>query len=428
MRKTLLLSLLITTILAYCPYGNKPVCGSDNKTYLNLCKLNKSQATLKHEGQCVFKQSATDPSQLVANCTNDFDPVCGIDGVTYGNDCRRQFRGIDLAYRGPCGVEGYDPAIFANKQCTCSYEWHPVCTRNSKINFENLCFIRCIHQLEGSFDACKAPCQCSLDYDPVCSTEGITYDNECQINCAQKTKALNGECESLLFDCDSGCSRSFAPVCAKTPQGEKTMRNKCFASCSGFKVLKEGLCDMDSKDPSKKDATKNAKSSKSIEALCMRCSREIKVHPVCSEDGVTYENECQCACQNGGKCPKYSDGPCPTFDEFKDKCTHCQSVGNDPWCGNDHKTYENLCYMQCNGTAPNHKGKCRNFEAAPRRSFDMRSNASVGARKQSPSVEQLFATIQQLMMHKKSGQHVDRNVIEKLMQDVQYLKNMHHSH
>ena len=136
----------------------------------------------------------------------------------------------------------------------------------------------------------------------------------------------------------------------------------------------------------------------------MRCSREIKVHPVCSEDGVTYENECQCACQNGGKCPKYSDGPCPTFDEFKDKCTHCQSVGNDPWCGNDHKTYENLCYMQCNGTAPNHKGKCRNFDAAPRRSFDMRSNASVGARKQSPSVEQLFATIQQLMMHKKSGQ------------------------
>ena len=84
--------------------------------------------------------------------------------------------------------------------------------------------------------------------------------------------------------------------------------------------------------------------------------------------------------------------------------------------------------MQCNGTAPNHKGKCRNFEAPQRTSFDMRSNASVGAQKQSPSVEQLFATIQQLMMQKKAGQHVDRNVIQKLMQDVQRLKNMHHSH
>ena len=363
--------LLISPLLAFCPYGNEQVCGSDNKTYANLCELNKSTAVLQHSGVCVFKLS-DDQNTLVANCADDFTLVCGVDGVTYGNDCRRRFREIDLAYEGPCGVEGYDAAIFADKICSCSYDWHPVCTRNSHINFENLCFVRCIHQLEGSFDACSAPCECSTEYDPVCSLEGITYDNPCQLECAGGTKHLRGECQSILFDCETGCSRTFAPICG---EDGNTHRNKCFAHCNNVGIAKDGVCDKDSKNPALQKKTDHSKNPKTLQALCQRCSRDIRVNPVCSEDGNTYENECQCACQNNGVCPKYADGPCPNPDMMNEKCSHCKQLDLKPVCGNDYRTYDNLCYLQCNGRALYKKGQCNSFAAPQRSSFDMRTEA-----------------------------------------------------
>ena len=197
MLKTIAILYLATSMACFCPYGNTPVCGKDNITYANLCELNKSTTVKEYEGQCVTKISADDPSLMVANCSDDYLPVCGVDGVTYGNDCRRRFRSIDLAYEGVCGVENYNPEIFKGKVCECSYEWHPVCTRNSNINFENLCFVHCMHQLEGSFDACVSPCNCETGYNPVCSTKGVTYDNSCQLTCAGATEHLKGECQSI---------------------------------------------------------------------------------------------------------------------------------------------------------------------------------------------------------------------------------------
>lgn len=372
MKQVALFSLfLFSPLIAHCPYGNTPVCGSDNKTYPNLCELNKSTASLNHDGVCVFKLSE-DQNTLVANCPDDFSPVCGVDGVTYGNDCRRRFREIDLAYDGPCGVENYDPNIFIDKLCVCSYDWHPVCTRNSNINFENLCFVRCIHQLEGSFDSCAAPCNCSTEYDPVCSLEGVTYDNECQLTCAGGTKHLRGECQSILFDCETGCSRTFAPVCGKD---DTTYRNKCFAYCNNKEIAKDGVCDKDSKNPAKRKKVDHSKDPKALQALCQRCSRQIRIAPVCSEDGLTYENECTCACQNNGVCPKYADGPCPDANMMAEKCTHCKALPFESVCGNDYRTYDNLCYLQCNGKALYKKGNCNSFGPKHQSSFDMRTEA-----------------------------------------------------
>lgn len=420
----LILSLSCPTA-AFCPYGNEPVCGSDNRTYLNLCELNKSSAVLRHTGECAFRFNASNPMELVANCTNDFDPVCGKDGVTYGNECRLRFRGLELAYRGPCGVDNYDPKIFASKMCTCSYEWHPVCTRNSKINFENLCFIRCIHQLEGSFDSCPAPCQCGTEYDPVCSLSGTTYDNECQLTCAGENKHLNGECQSLLFDCDTGCSRTFAPVCGSDL---KTYRNTCYAQCVGAKITSYGVCPHHSKDPAKvKDAQKRSPSEKSVESICARCSRTIKHHPVCSEDGVTYENECQCQCQNKGVCPKYSDGPCPGFHEFQSPCNRCAGAKSDPVCGNDWKTYENICYLQCNRVAFNKKGRCDNFARSRPTVYDARTQNWNSRNNQAAlnyQVERVKRLSQTVLQRVNSGQQVDPNIVRSVLSIMQVLAKM----
>jgi coxsackievirus/adenovirus receptor len=423
MKTILVFSLFLLNVTHQCQLGNSEVCGSDNVTYRNLCELNKSFAVLKHPGRCVVVASADDPNNLVANCTEDFVPVCGKDGVTYGNECRMKFRNIPKSHDGVCGVKEFDQSIFNGKVCNCSYEWHPVCTRNSKVNFENLCFVRCIHQLEGSFDSCKSPCNCDTNYDPVCSTNGLTYDNQCQIDCAMDTKALNGECESILYDCDSGCSKVFAPVCG---EDGKTYRNKCFSTCKNIKAAKDGICDSDSKDPTKKKSSQSSRSSKSIQALCDRCSRQIKMSPVCSEDGVTYENECQCQCQNGGVCPKYADGPCPERQMFEDKCSSCNNHPAQPVCGNDYRTYKNLCELECNRVALYKRGKCDSFGQKHQNSFDMRSNNFAQMTPKKPSVNELKAQanklLQQVSMAKAKGHDINPALISAMMSIIEAAK------
>lgn len=421
---TTLLLFLFSPLIAFCPYGNEQVCGSDNKTYANLCELNKSTAVLQYKGVCVFKLSE-DGTTREANCSSEFTPVCGKDGVTYGNECRMRYWGFELAYEGPCGVENYDPVIFLDKICECSYDWHPVCTKNSNINFESLCFVRCIHQLEGSFDSCSSPCECTTEYDPVCSLNGVTYDNECQLKCVGATKHLRGECQSILFDCDAGCSRVFSPVCGE--DGE-TYRNKCFASCQNKKIAKEGICDKDSRHPALRKKTDHSKSKSALEALCERCSREIRINPVCSEDGVTYENECQCACQNEGVCPKYADGPCPNADMMAEKCTHCKALPLDPVCGNDYRTYDNLCYLQCNGRALYKKGQCNSFGQPQRSSFDMRTekfNNRIPQKKESRNQQlmRIQGMVNQIGSQMANG-NTDPRLVEALANLLQVLQGL----
>jgi coxsackievirus/adenovirus receptor len=423
MKAFLFSTIFLTGISLQCQLGNQPVCGSDNVTYRNMCELNKSFAVYQHPGRCVLVASADNPENLVANCTEDFVPVCGEDGVTYGNECRMKFRGINKSHDGVCGVKNFDQSIFSGKVCNCSYEWHPVCTKNSKVNFENLCFVRCIHQLEGSFDSCTAPCNCDTKYDPVCSVKGITFDNQCQLECANSVKGLNGECESILYDCDSGCSKVFAPICGVDG---KTYRNKCFASCKKIEVAKDGICDTDSKDPTKKKSLGLESSSKSIDALCDRCSRQIKISPVCSEDGVTYENECQCQCQNGGVCPKYADGPCPSRNMFEDKCNHCNTYPKEPVCGNNYRTYDNLCYLECNRVALYKRGSCDSFAPKAQTSFDMRSNNFAQMTPKVPTVEKLKMQAQKLIQEvsiaSAKGQEINPALISAMMSIIEALK------
>ncbi|EDO48769.1 predicted protein, partial [Nematostella vectensis] len=79
-----------------CPKQDKPVCGSDGKTYRNGCELatakcalpkgQKRQLTLKHRGPCGAPITAK-PCMTKQKCRRKRDPVCGSDGVTYRSKC-----------------------------------------------------------------------------------------------------------------------------------------------------------------------------------------------------------------------------------------------------------------------------------------------------------------------------------------------------
>ncbi|XP_025069657.1 ovoinhibitor-like [Alligator sinensis] len=369
-------------VLVFCPRIYSPVCGTDGVSYSSLCEIcahnleHGAHIGKKHDGECKKDIQKLDCSQYPGSaehgtaCPLILDEVCGTDGVTYASACmlcahnREQRTSIDVKHDGTCKPD------FAPLNCS-SYP--------SRTTEEDKVIISCPRILS-----------------PVCSTDDVTFANDCEIcahNAEHRTninKKHDGACkkETTKVDCSQypttiseegdtliGCPRILKPVCGTDGV---TYDNDCAICAHNVKhrdasVSKKhnGPCEPET---SKLDCSKYPQVTTKNGTVLVACP--MIYNPICGTDGKTYASECTlCSHQlevlqlildspamshrkaelkvdikHSGLCPE--DLPkldCSKYHHITTErgtalaCT----IFYSPVCGTDGNTYDNECRL-CN--------------------------------------------------------------------------------
>ncbi|KAI8846960.1 hypothetical protein BC829DRAFT_444958 [Chytridium lagenaria] len=153
-----------------CPDKAEPVCGTDRKPYSNICALMtaackdpSANLTKYHDGPC----DGVEPlPACVYDCPNNAVPVCGSDGKTYDDECvlkttacKDPSANLTKSYDGPCGV-GIE--FGCNYYCGSS-DINPVCGSDG-ITYNNKCHV--------GKPACESPENTTVVHDGACGDNG----------------------------------------------------------------------------------------------------------------------------------------------------------------------------------------------------------------------------------------------------------------
>ena len=328
-----------------CTREYVPVCSRDGRTFANQCMARCAGVTDYTPGECppVPPYNAAPPPCI---CTLQYAPVCSKDGRTFANKCAARCAGVTDYTDGECPpVPPYSSPLLIGQrsrttalqeeECRCSsnIQPEPVCGHDSN-TYLNRCEAQCAGVNIVSSGNCTKEaaknlrtsrageeCNCLNDLNPVCGSNGVTYDNGCEADCAGVVGTKPGRCEQpRTRSCI--CSLRIEEVCGSD---RVTYSNPCRARCAGVSY-QPGRCP----------------------CVCGTIYR-----PVCGSDGVTYNNRCEAQCQGiedftWGRCP--CPGPCNTIFS--------------PVCGSNGITYENACLAQCAGVTYT-RGRCRTCKCPP---------------------------------------------------------------